>query len=626
MKDEALILDCAREERRLKVSFSEGHEKAIRPYEIHEVDWPQTERSCREILTALNRSNGSAKISSEILNSLKKCGQLLFDLLIPPQAKAKLADTSATVLTLRLDDSLVHIPWELLYDGREFLCRRFAIGRIASTRQTPTARAVRAPRAPFNVLIIADPRGDLEASYREGLDIKAFLDQKREVFHVDFKSHPVDIAFVKKNLRDYDIVHYAGHATYDARSPSDSGWLLSDGMLKAGEIAAMGGLQPMPALVFSNACQSGHTDGWIVDDQEQRIFGLANAFLLSGVQHYIGTFRETVDEPSSRFAKRFYAAVAAGKSIGTSLRDARLAPIGAGEMKTIVWANYMLYGDPNRGFDADEMSSQEMFPHRHLGQWKRIFHAGTLSAKARSSPLFQSVIGALLLTGIYVAYSEYYSVPSAAISDVATRSDTQSALSATIIPPAAVAVPLTLSMNVLGQRKELDGSYTEVIVREGSVLQSRDHFQVHVETNKPSHVYVLLFDSQGQAAQLFPDPKIEHPGFLESGRKVVVPDKDLWFWLDENPGTETVYVLASEEPMSDIRGLLSKMDKAGNAERKRLSRQIRQQIQIVERGVGGVSKVKTVSYPLSDGKLVQKVTDVVAGSGAVVRAISFEHR
>ena len=75
--------------------------------------------------------------------------------------------------------------------------------------------------------------------------------------------------------------------------------------------------------------------------------------------------------------------------------------------------------------------------------------------------------------------------------------------------------------------------------------------------------------------------------------------------------------------MSDIRGLLSRMDKAGDAERKRLSGQIRQQIQIVERGVGGVAKGKTVSFPLSDGRLVQKVTEVVAGSGAVVRAISF---
>lgn len=181
-------------------------------------------------------------------------------------------------------------------------------------------------------------------------------------------------------------------------------------------------------------------------------------------------------------------------------------------------------------------------------------------------------------------------------------------------------------MNIIGQRKEADGSYTEVVVREGSILRSRDHFQVHLEINRPSHIYVLLFDSQGQASQLFPDPKIEQAGFVEGGRKVAIPDKDLWYWLDENRGTETVYVLASQEPMTDIRGLLSKMAKASDDERKRLSREIRQRIGIVERGVGGVTKGKAVSYALSDGRTIQKVTEVVAGSGAVVRAISFQHR
>jgi hypothetical protein len=89
----------------------------------------------------------------------------------------------------------------MLYGGREFLCCRFAVGRIASTRQIPTSRSVRALQAPFKILILADPRGDLEASYQEGLEIKNFLDERRNLFHVDFKSHPVDIAFVTKNLR-----------------------------------------------------------------------------------------------------------------------------------------------------------------------------------------------------------------------------------------------------------------------------------------------------------------------------------------------------------------------------------------------------------------------------------------
>jgi hypothetical protein len=193
-------------------------------------------------------------------------------------------------------------------------------------------------------------------------------------------------------------------------------------------------------------------------------------------------------------------------------------------------------------------------------------------------------------------------------------------------PAAATAPPLILSMNIIGQRRERDGTYTEVVVREGSVLRSKDHFQVHLETNRPAHVYILLFDSQGQASQLFPDPKIEQPGFVEARRHIVVPDKDLWFWLDEHPGTETVYVLSSEQPMSDIRGLLKKIVQAGRAERKKLSQEIKQRIEIVERGVGGIAKGKVVNYVLSDGRAIQKVTDVVTGTGAVVRAISFEHR
>ena len=176
-------------------------------------------------------------------------------------------------------------------------------------------------KPPFKVLVLADPRGDLDASYREGMEIKNYLDEKRDVFHVDFKSHPVDIPFVKKNLRDYDVVHYAGHGDYHSDNPAESGWLLKDGRLKASEISAMGGLQPMPSLVFSNACQTGQTGQWeIRDGYEQQIFGLANAYLLAGVQHYIGTFWEILDEPSGYFAKRFYSFLAQGVKVGEAVR------------------------------------------------------------------------------------------------------------------------------------------------------------------------------------------------------------------------------------------------------------------------------------------------------------------
>jgi hypothetical protein len=45
-----------------------------------------------------------------------------------------------------------------------------------------------------------------------------------------------------------------------------------------------------------------------------------------------------------------------------------------------------------------------------------------------------------------------------------------------------------------------------------------------------------------------------------------------------------------------------------------------------ERGVSGITKGQSATYTLSDGKKIQKVTDVVTGTGSVVRAVSFQHR
>jgi CHAT domain-containing protein len=624
MSDKTLTLQLARDGLRLKVSFFEGVEKALHPYEIHEVDWELVEQSCRELLANLQRSIRSSSPPPEILHVLKKSGRLLFDLLIPRQGKEKLANATTTILALHLEDSLVHVPWELLHDGRDFLCRRFAVGRITSTRQAPTARSIREFNSPFKVLIIADPRGELKGCYREGLDIKAYLDARRKIFQVDFKSYPVDIGFVRKNLRDYDIVHYAGHAIYDAQNRGKSGWLLSDGTLKAGEIAAMGGLEAMPALVFANACRSGLSHEWRDDENEQQVFGLANAFLLAGVQHYLGTLWDVIDKPGARFAERFYAAIAAGASVGSALRSARQGNLSQGS-DGLTWANYLLYGDPDAQFGAAKETAAERRTKMALRRfWQSKTPSPVRGKKNWRSPQYVSA-AVLTLLSILAGFSFFHfwiSQPQLPV----TQAPAPPAMSASRGSSTPVLDPLSLSMNVIGQRKEPDGSYSEIIVREGSVLQSGDHFQVHVEINKRAHVYVLLFDSQGQAKELFPNPKIEQAGFIDGGQRIAVPEKDLWFWLDENTGTETLYILASEKPLPNIRELLRKMEAADEAGKRRISQEIKNNITIVQRGVGGITKGKMVTYPLSDGKRIEKVTEVVAGTDSVVRAISFQHR
>ena len=46
----------------------------------------------------------------------------------------------------------------------------------------------------------------------------------------------------------------------------------------------------------------------------------------------------------------------------------------------------------------------------------------------------------------------------------------------------------------------------------------------------------------------------------------------------------------------------------------------------MQRGVGGTVKGNSVIYTLSDGKKIQKVTEVVTGTGSMLSAVSFQHR
>jgi hypothetical protein len=45
-----------------------------------------------------------------------------------------------------------------------------------------------------------------------------------------------------------------------------------------------------------------------------------------------------------------------------------------------------------------------------------------------------------------------------------------------------------------------------------------------------------------------------------------------------------------------------------------------------QRGVDDITKGQTVTYTQSDGKKIQRVTEVVTGTESVVRAVSFLHR
>ena len=357
-----LHLEVTRAGDHLKISIYErikGDENTIRHYEEVPVSIELVRTRCRELVDTLNKANRRGRVAREVLVRLREIGQVLHDELFTLNVKDRINKTRAEYMRLHLDDQLVHIPWELLNDGRQFLCQRFNMGRLIKTRQTLLGIQSRALARPLKMLILADPAGDLKGAYAEGTQIRDYMDQNRDFVNATLRSDHITADSIRGKMRNFDVVHFAGHADYNPQNPQESGWRLSDGSLKTRDIAKMAGTATMPALIFSNACQSARTDEWALPEYFQdEIFGLANAFLLAGVKHYVGTFWEILDDPSRRFALEVYKYLFSGVTVGEATRQARSALIKKYGEQTIVWASYLLYGDPTFNY-MDQIKIQE---------------------------------------------------------------------------------------------------------------------------------------------------------------------------------------------------------------------------------------------------------------------------
>jgi len=185
-------------------------------------------------------------------------------------------------------------------------------------------------------------------------------------------------------------------------------------------------------------------------------------------------------------------------------------------------------------------------------------------------------------------------------------------------------IPLSIQVNIIGQRKIGENNYEEVIIREGSTLKSDDNFHINVSTSRECYIYVIIFDSMGKANLLFPSSIAGHNNRIKGNVAYSIPSGNDWFYLDENTGTETIYVLADINQMNDIDNLLANMDKKGSRQQKEDANILLSKIKT--RGVAktvrqGAPKI----YKTSDGDTIKNITQIVEGKGAVTWVVRFKH-
>lgn len=319
--------------------------------------------------------------------------RLLTRFVVPVDFQRHVSDQAA--LVLEVDRDTARLPWEFLTDDA------FDSGQVVEPLavRTPVARQLRTTYAgiagedgeahELRALVIGDP-GDP----RQGQNLPQAREEAKEVAGV-LRAHgvtvrlflggdatdaeeatPVSQLDVLKELlgRNYHLVHYAGHGTFDPDNPQLTGWLFADGLLGARELAQ---LTRAPRLVVANACWSAARPGMGTeesrDEDRQPRSGqdqarqarltpvLADEFLRVGVVHYLGTSWKIPDGLARRFARTLYE-VLLGKpgdgrprTLGEAVCKARQGlfyargpdPGAVGREQWSAWAAYQHYGDPH---------------------------------------------------------------------------------------------------------------------------------------------------------------------------------------------------------------------------------------------------------------------------------------
>lgn len=333
--DNTLDADFIVDGERMWLSVATGSDDRCAAKRCIEHHWSadNARRMAADLASLVNRANHLGRLDAHTASGIRRLGALLFDELLPKPLKATIRELGSGTMTLGLPPALLDLPWELLHDGREFLALNWAVGRQVLEEHVGEVVPVRPESSLARILVVADPKGDLPEAYNEGVLLRHLI-TRFDGPQLTFQSTRVRQHFIKEHLRDFDLVHYAGHI-------DPNGLQLVDGSFGTHHINVMAGGLPMPKLVYLNGCGSadaGHSGA---------VANLARSFIRAGVSWFVGALYELPDPLGRDFAVAFYTSLASGLSVGRSLLEARRALTATHGLNTMLWAPYVLYGNPN---------------------------------------------------------------------------------------------------------------------------------------------------------------------------------------------------------------------------------------------------------------------------------------
>lgn len=262
-------------------------------------------------------------------------GRELATAVLPGAVRERLRDTSSRALRLHVDDTTVRVPFEVAMvpgpgGSEQPLGCAFAIGRVVSAPDVEGASATATTGR--EVVVIADPAGDLSAAREEGeLVAKLYESVGAPVRRL---IGPTTREAILAAVTDAAIVHLASHVERER-----FGIVASDGIIDGPALRAAFQTH-VPGLVIANACHASTAAPWATTT-------FTRALLDAGVPHVLAPLWGVPDKDALAFALRFTEGALAGLPIGEAVRRARV-DVRAQSVGPLAWAGYVLFGDPRQ--------------------------------------------------------------------------------------------------------------------------------------------------------------------------------------------------------------------------------------------------------------------------------------
>ncbi len=340
-----LVYTLQGEKTRIHAALTRGTLQAAAA--VHEM--PYREKEIRDLAdridSVLSSPDRRGRISKEKLALLKDVARSLYETLVPRALDEFLSIHPVQTLVVEIDDTFAFIPWELLHGRDGFWCLKYSMGRSLVVPDEAALPSRPSGKEPLKMMVVADPRGNLPTIRSEGIGLQKELGKTAgSRVTVSLKSRDGTCGFLRSNLYEYDLFHFAGHTQYDVADPSRNGLLLADGRFEAGWLSSMAQKKPLPSLVFVNACPSGRS---AQGSPGLRFTGLAPGFVRAGTRHYVGAAADLAEQSTAAFVETFYSRLIRSQSVGEAMREARLQAISRYGEENLTWASYVLYGDPD---------------------------------------------------------------------------------------------------------------------------------------------------------------------------------------------------------------------------------------------------------------------------------------